>query len=353
MATLARPLSLCPWSAADCGRKMPEPALCGAGADEEDARALLLMCGAISDSPTPSPGVRMSPPCSPRSTRTFGFTPSYLPAELTEADRALARSKLEADIRSSFAGGDPSPSMARWQQQIAQMESSAWSAAKGSRVDYEARLREASFIFCVEQCSPSLEGHESPAPCNADTGAKDTAGTPLQQKTPAAVQRGKPQLKPGARGAAHAATPLPTAKRRKVAGGPGGSTVKTSVPWTDADDAQLKSLVEQIGTKWTLIGSKLGRTGKQCRERWCNHVDPAVSHEPWTEEEDMLLRQLHRELGNKWVDIAQRLPGRPYNAVKNRFNKASLRFKFKPETLRESVSPPVASVSPPTRRAEP
>jgi hypothetical protein len=36
------------------------------------------------------------------------------------------------------------------------------------------------------------------------------------------------------------------------------------------------------------------------------------------------------------VEIAKRLPGRPYNAVKNRFNKASLKSKFKPAV----ASPP-------------
>lgn len=51
--------------------------------------------------------------------------------------------------------------------------------------------------------------------------------------------------------------------------------------------------VAEHGTKhWGLIGSKLnGRTGKQCRERWHNQLDPTIRKDPWTrEEEDVLLK---------------------------------------------------------------
>ncbi len=32
-----------------------------------------------------------------------------------------------------------------------------------------------------------------------------------------------------------------------------------------------------------------GRLGKQCRERWCNHLDPSVKKAPWTPREDDIL----------------------------------------------------------------
>jgi hypothetical protein len=51
--------------------------------------------------------------------------------------------------------------------------------------------------------------------------------------------------------------------------------------------------VLEYGTKhWGLIGGHLnGRTGKQCRERWHNQLDPAIRKDPWTRsEEDTLLK---------------------------------------------------------------
>lgn len=44
---------------------------------------------------------------------------------------------------------------------------------------------------------------------------------------------------------------------------------RTIRKWTPEEDARVRLLVEEHGTKqWGLIGQKLqGRTGKQCRER--------------------------------------------------------------------------------------
>jgi hypothetical protein len=63
-----------------------------------------------------------------------------------------------------------------------------------------------------------------------------------------------------------------------------------------------------------------GRNGKQCRARWMNQLCPSLNEDNWTPQEDMILVQQQRVYGNVWSQIAQFLPGRSRNAVKNRWS---------------------------------
>ena len=64
------------------------------------------------------------------------------------------------------------------------------------------------------------------------------------------------------------------------------------------------------------------KTGKQCRERWHNHLNPKLSKESFTLEDEIKVFQYQKQLGNRWSEIAQHFEGRNDNFIKNCFYSA-------------------------------
>jgi len=94
--------------------------------------------------------------------------------------------------------------------------------------------------------------------------------------------------------------------------------IKGKGSWTGEEDAILREKRRQYGRKWAKIAAHLpGRQGKQCRERFVNHLDPELKKGEWTDDEEAILIAMHEVHGNRWANISKQLRGRSDNDVKN------------------------------------
>ncbi|CAI5747502.1 unnamed protein product [Peronospora destructor] len=90
--------------------------------------------------------------------------------------------------------------------------------------------------------------------------------------------------------------------------------------WVYEEDMTLEQMVLQGCHSWGEVAAHIpGRTAKQCRERWRNHLDPSINKSPFTPAEDGVIQDGFEKMGNRWTQIADLLPGRTEDAVKTRW----------------------------------
>jgi len=102
-------------------------------------------------------------------------------------------------------------------------------------------------------------------------------------------------------------------------------------PWTGAEDEKLRHRValqlekNSAAISWTEVAAGvMGRTPKQCRERYTLSLDPRINRSPWTEEEDRCIQAMHAAFGSQWAEIREYLPNRTENQIKSRYKTLKL-----------------------------
>jgi hypothetical protein len=91
--------------------------------------------------------------------------------------------------------------------------------------------------------------------------------------------------------------------------------------WSFEEDLTLGISLKIYGNKkWSKIANHLGgRTDIQCRERFCNILDPSLEEVEWKPHEDAKLLMLYDKMKNKWSKIAKEFGNRTDNTCWRRW----------------------------------
>jgi hypothetical protein len=109
--------------------------------------------------------------------------------------------------------------------------------------------------------------------------------------------------------------------------------------WSFEEDLTLGIALKVYGNKkWSKIANHLGgRTDIQCRERFCNILDPSLEEVEWKPHEDAKLLLLYDKMKNKWSKIAKEFGNRTDNTCWRR-------WKYL-ESIRKSIGVPTSNLN--------
>lgn len=112
--------------------------------------------------------------------------------------------------------------------------------------------------------------------------------------------------------------------------------------WSVNEDELLISVLNKGIQKWGQMASVLNReihkgirirTGKQCKERWNNYLNPLINRQPWTDKEDVLALENYKVHGNKWSLISKSIKNRTESSIKNRIKSLINKIKQDLDTM--------------------
>jgi len=99
------------------------------------------------------------------------------------------------------------------------------------------------------------------------------------------------------------------------------ASAPSSKRWTKAQDAALRESVRLHGEKnWKAIAERVpGRNHAQCLQRWRKVLKPGLVKGHWSFEEDKILEVLVKQSCNNWGQIAEQIPGRTPKQCRERW----------------------------------
>lgn len=153
----------------------------------------------------------------------------------------------------------------------------------------------------------------------------------VEQSIPSGSQKSSPSTR--------STTSSSPSRRKNARASSSSNTLRIPRLWTPKEDKLLLNSITLMNNRlhWPKIAVDIpGRTGKQCRERYLNHLGPHLKHTGWSAHEDATIFRLYASQGSKWSRIVKFLPGRTDNGIKNRFHHLRRRFEKRMKCVPDS-----------------
>lgn len=88
---------------------------------------------------------------------------------------------------------------------------------------------------------------------------------------------------------------------------------KQKITWTEKEDEELCSLIEEQNLGWKQVAARMNRTYKMCYSRY-RRIRLGTKNS-WRKDEEERAKELVEKYGMKWKQISQYLPGNKLNLI--------------------------------------